>query len=313
MKHSDEDLDALLSSSDPRPPIPGEDLAAIRGAARQVWERKYARRRRVWLLPMAAAVAGIAVLALWAVRRPTRLPPLPGPVSVARVEVVRGTDSLAAGQDLPAGSMLQTAEGSRVSLRLSSGPSLRLDGGTVAVLSSPALVELRRGALYVDSQTGSEVVIRTSAGDFLPAGTQFEVRVDAAGTQLRVREGRVVLNRGSGSVTASAGESLVVHAGGEVQRTAVRSDDPGWSWVSEAAPMPAIEGKTLRFVVDWIAREKGWKLEFADIESALLSEKIIVHGSIEQMSAEDALRTVLLSSGYTHQLTDGKLLVRSTN
>src|SRR5687768_11859264 len=117
MRRSEEDLDALLSTTDPRPAIPERDLAAIQGAAHEVWKRKYARRRRLWLLPMAAAVGGIAILTLWAVWRPAPRP-LPAPsVPVARVEVVRGTTSPAHGEELAAGSVLETGEGSRLSLR----------------------------------------------------------------------------------------------------------------------------------------------------------------------------------------------------
>ena len=316
MRELDENL-AELRNRDPRPEIPAADLAAIRGAAREVWQQKYVGRRPVWMLPLAAALAGVFILAVWAARRPEPVSTA-APVPVAQVDLVRGTVTVSSatlqpGAEVLAGSLIESAPESRASLRLGSGASLRIDGETRALLTSPELIELQSGAVYVDSRSPEELVIRTAAGDFHPVGTQFEVRVDPDRTELRVREGRVVLNTAVGELTTPAGEALTIQSSGEIARAALRPDDPSWGWVTEAAPVMAIEGRTLRHFLDWISRERGWRLQFADARSARLSESIVVHGSLDQMSPEDALQTVLLSSGYTHKLRDGTLIVQSSN
>lgn len=318
----------LLETAHRRPPVPEEDIEEIRNAARTVWQQRYVDhgtpfRARRWMLPVAAALFGGLVLTWW---RLSPRPALPPPVSAAHVDRVSGTATVsgadsggmpftvAPGQRLTVGSMIKTDEGpaeSRVALRLTGRQSLRLDHGTRVRLVSPAIVELDRGAVYLDSLEGSSpaaVTIRTASGDFQPVGTQFEVR-RAGTTHLRVREGRVRLQRQSGMVTAAQGEELIVHRDGTIERGYVEPDDPSWDWVVKTAPMLDIEGRTLRAFLDWVAREQGWKVKYATGEAASLSNTIILHGSISHLAPSEALRTVTLSSGFDYRVSDGKLIV----
>ncbi len=116
-----------------------------------------------------------------------------------------------------------------------------------------------------------------------------------------IRDGR--------GVAARAGEQLTVSRDGAITRSAISADDAGWAWVVEAAPMPDIEGQTFRTFLDWIARENGWKLKFADDQAATLSETVVLHGSIAQLTPEQALQTLTLSSGFNYRVANGSLIV----
>lgn len=306
----------LLGDAGPRPALPEEDLAAIRDAARSEWSRRYGAAperkspRRSWLPLAAALLAGLIGLAWWTRTRPSVSPPI-----VASIERVSGSAGREVGSPLVAGSMLATDAGTpgRLTLRMRGGASVRLDVATEVRLASATMVDLLRGAVYVD--TGSapgraeEIAVRAGSGLFHPAGTQFLVRVEGRETQLRVREGRVAMDRRDGSVVAGAGEELIVSGDGGVVRRTVALSGPEWEWVGETAPMLVIEGLKVREFLSWIGRETGLRVGFADREAASAADSCVLHGSIENLTLADAPRVVLSSCGLGHRVSDGALVV----
>jgi FecR protein len=321
----DDEVGRLIGEAGPQPSMPADDLAAIRDRARAEWKKHHGRRSRFRLvaLPLAAALAGVALLSLWTLRRPASVP-APVALVAGRVERVRGevrvrrangmTERLLAGEELRSGTVIVTGDqsGSRAALRLAGGQSLRLDAGGEVLLAAAPVVRLDRGAVYVDSPGGAvpdSITVRTAAGDFHPAGTQFEVRIDAGhAIQLHVREGEVRLNRGWASIAARAGETLTIEPAGSLVRGQIAPNDQAWDWVVDAAPVPAIEGRSLATFLRWVARERGWKLVFEG-DTSSVSESTTLHGSVGQLSLENALRTVTLSSGVDARYANGTLIV----
>jgi hypothetical protein len=192
---------------------------------------------------------------------------------------------------------------------MAGGASARLDSGTRIRLGSATLIELARGAVYVDTRGGEEVAVRSPAGLFQPAGTQFEVRVEDDATRLKVREGRVHFERGPETVRAAAGEELVVGEDGGLVRRPIPPFGPEWEWVLAAAPMPEIEGMKVRPFLDWIAREAGWRVEFADGDASALADSVDLHGSIAHLTPLDATGVVLSSAGLEYRVSNGTLMV----
>jgi ferric-dicitrate binding protein FerR (iron transport regulator) len=232
----------------------------------------------------------------------------------------------ATGWAVAAGSTVETAsaegggEPGRLALSMTSGASLRLDAGTRLCLASAERVELTRGAVYVDrgaDRGGRPLAVATPAGVFHELGTQFEVRVEGDGaeaiTRLRVREGRVALDgggaQGTAAVVATAGEELIVRADGSLVHGEVANHGPAWDWVVATAPMLEIEGLTVRAFLDWIARETGLRIEFADPDAAALADKVTLHGSIAHLTLPEALDPVLSSAGLDHRVSDGTLVI----
>lgn len=296
------------------------------------------RPARRWLaLAAAAAVVAALGVAWWASRTDSRgfIP------AVASVEVVAGEvrtwraggdgpmplPADAPGRTLAAGSTIETASGAgggeagRLALRTAGGASLRLDAGTRVRLASAERIELTRGAVYVDSGAGpggrAALAVATAAGVFHELGTQYEVRIAGDGadvvTRLRVREGRVALDRGGepegDEWVAAAGEELVVRPDGGIDRAGIGLHGPDWDWVVATAPRLEIEGLPVRAFLDWIARETGLRVEFADVEAAALADSVVLHGSVAHLTPLEALGPVLSSAGLGHRLTDGSLIV----
>jgi ferric-dicitrate binding protein FerR (iron transport regulator) len=316
----------LLAGAGPRPDIPKEDLAAIREAAREAWLGRYGRPApaetgRWWLGLAAAAALAVALGLAWWTKSPGPAPA--APPAVASIEVLTGSVRMwrptgegpvplspgALGRPLPAGTELETGEG-RLALRMAGTASVRLDAGTRLRLASPGSIELARGAVYVDSgaRPGGRVAVRTAAGLFEEVGTQFEVRLAGSATHLRVREGRVMLHHEKRAVQASAGEELVVRDGNLVRRPAAVYG-PEWDWVLQTAPRLDIEGLKVRDFLAWVARETGWRNEFADPEAAALAGSTVLHGSIENLTPAEAPRVVLASCGLGHRVTGGRMTV----
>jgi hypothetical protein len=306
----------LLDEAGARPALPEEDFRAIRDAARAEWSRRYGaaperkRPRWSWLAAAAALLAASIGLAWWARTRPPAVAPI-----VASLERVIGTTPWKAGAPVAAGTVLATGRETpgRLALRMRGGASVRLDAATEVRVASATMVELRRGAVYVDTGTATvraeEITVRAPSGLFRPAGTQFEVRVEDRETKLRVREGRVAMDRGSGPVVAAAGEEIVVSSDGAVVRRPVAVSGPEWDWVGETAPMLAIEGVKVREFLDWFGRETGLRVELSGGETATVADSCVLHGSIEHLTVAEAPGVVLSSCGLGHRLSDRTLVV----
>ena len=320
---SEEAIRALLASAGTRAHLPEAEIAAVTAAARDEWRRRYVRRwtpGRRFALVAAAAAAMATGAALLLTRNDAPAPDPP----VAVVERLSGSATvegdggapprgLAVGGSLLTGSTVVTKEGGQLSIRMASGASVRLDASTRARLESLALVDLVSGAVYVDtgSGRGAEVSVRTSLGLFEAVGTRYEVRAPEGGegARLRVREGTVALRRAEGPVLARAGQTLTVLSDGTVQpgTTSVAGSD--WEWTVRAAPVPPIEGRTAREILDWLCRETGWRIRVEDAETARVRATTRLHGSASHLTPFEVPSVVLASCGLSHRLEGDALVV----
>ncbi|HEX4953582.1 MAG TPA: FecR domain-containing protein [Thermoanaerobaculia bacterium] len=334
------EVSRLLVAAGPRDEVPAEDLAQIKAAFRAAWQLQVgertrppapARRARLprSLLALAATLALVLGAAWWLSRGPV----VPAPSVVARVEslrgglatsAARGASHFGVGSEIPAGAWLETsvdgAEGPGVAaLRLSSGTSLRLDGATRVCLETANRVRLERGAVYLDSgglDHRAGVVVVTPLGEVREVGTQFEVRLLAGegGTgesemRVRVREGEVRLEAGGGSRSATAGQELTLRSDGSVARGSVIGHGTPWDWVLAAAPPLASEGRTLGQLLEAVARETGWRIDFADEGLAASARSIVVHGDLGPLRPDQVPDVVLAGAGLRGEVVDGALVI----
>ena len=321
-RDADENVARLLRAAGRRPPIPADDEAILRSAAEAEWQRQVrARSRRVLSVRAGGLLAAAAVLFIFFGVPLLERPPEPGePVATlaARSGSLRleTADSEAPtpnlGDLLRAGDVLETNRATRAALELRGGASLRLDVETRLRLASANEIELQRGAVYYDSRpedAGGGIEIETPFGTVRDIGTQFDVRAlgeDTAPLRVRVREGEIIFRRDGTTHAAAAGEMLEVSVSGDVTRHAVASHGDAWSWVLEASPTFAIEGRTVRELLEWTARELGLELRFADAAAESLAAKVPLSGSAVRPETAPA---VLPASGLTHEIEDGVLRV----
>jgi len=307
-------VERLLELAGPPPAVPKDFYDEVRGTARVAWQAKVQERRAAWRRRRNVCLLAASVVLALGAGLYVRLAGSGSPAEPAAVvEAWFGvpTPGFPVGDSVEAGSEIATGGASRVALRLAGGVSLRLDRGTRLVLESSDVMWLEYGAVYLDTgaESSAAVKVRTSYGVATDVGTQFEVRLGAESLRLRVREGEVRLAASGETLAAKAGVALTVHDDGSVERQDVAIHGEAWEWILQAAPSFELEGRSVAEALDWIVRETGWELRFADPELRREVRTIVAHGSLQGVPPHQAPELVLLGSGLAYGVADGTLLV----
>ena len=307
-------IEALLKATGRRPAISADRTDRVRAAAHDDWRREVARtarhRRIGWGVSLvAAAVAMVAVgLGVRALR--PLITPEPSGIRVERV----ANSALEVGAIVAWGDQVTTGADARVALRAPSGHSVRLDTGTTLRVLSDHEFALDRGAVYVDLRSDRDhpeasLRIDTAVGTIEDHGTQFAARLDGSSLSLQVREGAVTVSASAERSVARAGQALTVDASGRITMTEDAGIGVGWTWAEAIAPMMEIEGRSLLEFLNWVVRERGVRLRFADAGLAGQAPTIVLRGSIAGMTLEEATASVLATCGATHRWDEGALVV----
>ncbi len=322
-------IEALLKATGPRPAVPKERADRVRAATRTAWRRQLAesagRRRTRWVISLAAAAIVVVAVGLGLRSLGPSTTTEHSGIRVERVAnaawarhgslpVFRSRAPLHVGVIVPWNSEVMTGADARLSLRSSTGHSLRLDIDTTLRVVSDRVFALERGAVYVESSgetatPESSLRIDTAVGTIEEVGTQFEVRVRGRSLSLRVREGAASLQLPAERIVAHAGQSLRVDASGRIALGEDAVTGGGWAWVEAIAPMMVIDGRTLSEFLEWIARERGVRLQFSDTSVAEKAPAITLKGSIAGMTLEEATTAVLPSCGANHRWEPGVLVI----
>ena len=315
---TDEDVERLVRQAGARPVATEQAEARVKATVEARWlEAASPRPRRVpvWALAAAAAIV-LALLTVGIVSRQNVLPG-GGDLMIARVESRVGSGHLAGkaapldvGTGLLAGSVLETEAGGRLALRTADGYSVRIDVSSAVGLPSSGLLILDRGAVYVESAPGERepLIVRTPQGDVVDIGTQYEVRLEGSTVRVQVREGQIELRHDDRSYRADAGVALTLDASGEVSRRSIPPHGPLWDWVLAVSPPLDIEGRPLREFLDWVARESGRTVVYADAALAAGSGEILLSGTIEGLTPDEALAAVLPTCDLVHRF-DGSYII----
>ena len=322
-------IEALLKATGRRPAVAVHRADRVRAAAHDDWRREVARRarrRRIgWGVTLAAAAVvvlamGVGIRALW----PSITPELSG-IRVERATnaswvrqrsfpLFRSDAPLHDGSIVAWGDAVATGADARVALRAPSGHSLRLDTDTTLRVLSDRVFALERGAVYVDLRSDRahpDVSLRidTPVGTIEDHGTQFAARFDRGSLSLQVREGEVTLSAPAERSVARAGQALTLDASGRIVTTEDAGTGAEWAWAEAIVPMMEIEGRSLLEFLDWVVRERGVRLRFADTGLAGRAPSIVLRGSIAGMTIEQATTSVLATCGATHRWDEGALVV----
>jgi ferric-dicitrate binding protein FerR (iron transport regulator) len=323
-KDVDTDLDRTLTDALRPPAFDPQALDRVRAAVEHEWRvsamagrRARQARRRRWA-SLAAAVSVLAVTVTWFVRPAvdrvefgsiTRLGS--GNVDV-RFAVVRHR-ALHVGDVLRAGDTL-TAHGPAL-LSLPGGGTLRIAADSVVDVTSANEIRLSLGMIYVDLPPAPAVSgplrVSTRAGMIEHLGTEFEVLNNERDVRVRVREGRIRLRGISRDVVADAGTELLATPAGDVLQRPVATYGRDWLWIAAVAPDYEIEGQPLLNFLQWVSRELGRRLEFADPQTRQIAARTILHGNIRGREPLDALANVLSTTTLGYELRGDTIRVQS--
>lgn len=216
-------------------PPPARRAATVEAIRDALVDRRRARERRRWMVPVTAAAAFAAVVAgLWLGHRATRphvarvdVPSTSAaraPFAVARASgatafVVRGGARTVLRDDMalaPGDTVLAGEQG--VTIELRTGTKIDVEGGSEVVLpdaTSAQIVDVRGGAVVARVAKLAAVerfVVRTSDAETEVRGTVFRVAIVptkecGSVTSVRVREGRVVVREHGAEHALAAGEA----------------------------------------------------------------------------------------------------------
>lgn len=316
-------VETLIRTAGRRAEPPADAYRAVLAAAEATWHRKV-KRRRYWRTGAGIAATLVLLATGLALLRPIYRAMTA--TEVALVERLGGdVEARLAGADawwpltdassgLRAGTRLRTGPTGRADLRLEGDVSLRIATLTEIELRAPDAVRLRRGAVYADTgpRNSRGIGIDTPMGVARDLGTQFEVRYTNDVLRLRVREGRVSLQRASGDVTAAAGEQLTIDLGGSMTRRIIGHDGNEWAWAETMTPVPDFDGQPATALLEWVSRETGRPVLFADPQVEQKAATVILHGPIGSLAPLEALRVMLATTDLTYEiLPDGTIEVRS--
>jgi ferric-dicitrate binding protein FerR (iron transport regulator) len=319
---SDADLDHALSDALRTEPLDPQALARVRAAVENEWRAAAAVKRRSsqsrrWLWTSLAASIALGALALGWFARPGGTAASFGSISRlnsgdldVRFAMVRH-HSVQAGSAVRVGDIL-TAQGPAL-ISLVGGGTLRISAATVVDVTGPDEIRLERGMIYVDKPLAASGNLRvlTKAGTVEHVGTEFEILSTDQQVRVRVREGRIRLRSASGDFMADAGTELLATSDGKVAQHSITTYGRDWLWIAALAPEYEIEGHPLVDFLQWVGRELGRPVKFADERAREVAEHTILHGSVRGRAPLDALANVLATTTLVYEMRGETIWVQS--
>ena len=119
--------------------------------------------------------------------------------------------------------------------------------------------------------------------------------------RVRVRDGIVRVTTTRGAENAERGVELVAAERWRDHAREAPVTGEEWDWVTLAAAPFDLDGKTLADFLAWVTREGGWDIRFQTDALARSASTIVISGSVDGLTPEQALRAVLATCGLTHR------------
>ncbi len=309
----DDVIEKLIGAAGARPGARADQKARVEAHVYAAWQRQlHSRRvkRRLWW--SGALAAGLLAFAWLRTQQVTQLPPatLIGTVAVSHRPFSATHDPLIAGSSLDTGPL------GGANIALASGVELRVDQATSVELLDATRLRLLTGRIYVDSHDSARqkrsVLIETPFGTFEDTGTQFELQLQPHQLRLRVREGSVQRHAGAAHERFERGVEFVIEGSGATRRGSIAAHDAEWGWAQSLAVPFRLDGATLASFLDWATREQGMQLRYESDRVRRVAEQTVLHGSMDGLSPQAAIDSVLATTTLRTAHRDNASLVIAT-
>ena len=325
-EQDEEAVAQLVKLGGPRPSPPNERLDRLRAVAHAEWAHivMMRRRRRARAIGAVAGLAAVLLLAIQLVRdRDPRsdvssavtatLTAATGQVERTRRGRIEPPPVLRIGDNVTGSDEVNTPGAVVAAFRLASGTSLRVNERTRLRIESATLVIVEAGAIYLDTSgalSAMTIEVRTPVGVVRDLGTQFEVDVSELRTRVRVRDGEVVLTHAKSVTRATRGTEIVATADAVTTRAAPVFGAE-WGWVGRLPSPFDLSAHTLIDFLQWVSHETGYTFSFESEGLAQRARRMTVQGSIDGLTAEEALDAVLPATGLEYRVRDGHVTIRT--
>jgi hypothetical protein len=293
-------VETLLEQASPRPTPPGKDEEMIREAVFSEWQTVTGRRRtrtKVIRFVLAASVLlGVAVTVN--VLQESGI----APVQVATIAKshgsihVRGEESqmreLRDLTSIMSGQWIITDHDSGIGLAWGNGGSLRIAADTRIEFVSAEEVLLHSGRIYFDS-TPSELIANISAGSgdatlriltnhgtVSHLGTQYMTYTSDSELTVSVREGEVAVDGTYHDEKVLAGQQLSIMGSARPSVANFPRHGEAWKWIEEVSPEAEIDGRSVDVFLNWVSRETGLRIEYADATTKQMAQDVVLNGTI---------------------------------
>jgi ferric-dicitrate binding protein FerR (iron transport regulator) len=306
----------LLKHATRRAPAPAATRERAYARLHEHWSQRTAQkqsRRNVLQWALAASML-LAVGLLFTFGSINDVAPLVPVAELQRtsgngVQVINADGSSNTSSELAVGQTLRTGAGSRAALALSNGGSLRIDARSEIELVAANQFRLHTGAVYFDSESAhaganEAFSVDTPYGLVTHVGTQFQTRLRDNALTLSVREGEVALAANGQRLLLPAGDEIDLNVDGVTAERKIRAHDDLWRWVQDIAPSFDSEGRSVQALLDWIARETGYRVHYRDDATAEFASRINVHG-MDRLEPLQALHSIPYIADLKYELIDG--------
>jgi ferric-dicitrate binding protein FerR (iron transport regulator) len=302
-------------------PLSETAMSRIRAAAESEWRANFIERRPRRWLPYAAAAVLLAVLSMGGVYFAGSMGEDHGEPAARLVRSesagVVEVHTLRQATPLVVGSVVKSARRYRANgqalFELEGGGNLRVAAGSEFEIVARNVVRLASGELYLDIPPGAHAsaafVVRTPAGEFRHVGTQFALAIIRGETRLRVREGSVHWLAAGDESTVGAGTEVLFSNGSKTVVRPIDTSGKEWDWTASTTPDFEIDNRPLAEFLEWVARESGRMLTFADDQARTKAATIRMHGSVHGLTPMQALSAVMAATELRFDLPDGQIRV----
>jgi ferric-dicitrate binding protein FerR (iron transport regulator) len=300
---------------------PAEDYERVLLAARNAWQKKVReRKRRRVLLAIAASFAMVAISGALLVRVTMSEPVLLASTLLLHGDVhmqpagESGWHRMQPNLRIATGAHLRSGRDSGAAFELRDGTSIRLGANSQITFDSAHAVKLDAGMLYVDTgaaRSADAIRVETPLGAVRDVGTIFEVKASSDAVRMRIREGRVRLERAGAAAAIEGGhdEEVEVDREGNVMRREFSRNGKEWQWAESLAVAPDIEGRPLLQLLAWVARETGRQLKFADPAAEAQARAVTLHGTAANLAPLEALDVLLSTTDLEYVLPSNLTIV----
>ena len=321
---NDDQVADLLKHAARRSPAPAATRERAYANLHQHWSKRH-QQKRTRRHVMQWAIAASAVLALGLLFSQGEFSVSPTAVTVAQlqrtsgngVQVLNTDGSLSPGDltDLSVGQTLRTDSSSRAALAWGKGGSLRINADSEIELLAANRIRLQAGSVYFDSESAltpatsdDAFSVDTAYGLVTHVGTQFQTRLHNSVLTLSVREGEVSLVARQQHLLLPAGDEVDLDVDGVTAERKIRAHDDLWQWAQNIAPAFDSEGRSVQALLDWIARETGYRVHYSDAATAEFVSRISVHG-MDRLGPMQALHSIPFIADLKYELIDGVIEV----
>jgi len=321
-KNNSIDVDVLLGKIDYRTQPDPKAAATSKAAVRSHWQQAVKlnkQRQRSYLWAAAASLMLVSsIIFLNLNQQPVAL----DSEFLAAVEGISGQaqwqhndgswKKLQFNDSIKANTRIRTAHQSYLTLHLADQSEIRIAANS-EFMAQANLIELKYGQLYHDTDDAliaAPLTILTDQGSVQHIGTRYLVSSEQGEVKVAVRSGKVKITSAVDDQSDQILEnnqmaSIKTNTPAEINT--ISAYDELWDWTFTAQAKFDLNNRSLYDFVNWYARQTGLNIEWQNLESA--SKRVRLQGNINNMSPEQAIKTVFYSTQYDYVIEAGLLQI----